>query len=89
MLVRDNIFKSTPSGGIDGIRLETAAPDTIISADVIGNRCSDNQYGIHEIGVDEEGQGAYDTRYFDNDLRDNAIAGMRVGAGALLRDNRI
>lgn len=87
ILVRDNIFKSTPGGGGDGIRLDAFVANTRIGADVFGNRCTNYQYGIHEVGADEGSQGVYDVRYFDNDLQGNATP-LRVTATAILRDNR-
>lgn len=88
IFVRDNIFKGTPGGSGDGIRLDAFVANTRIGADVFGNRCANYQYGIHEVGADEGGQGVYDLRYFDNDLRGNTIAPLHVTATAILRDNR-
>jgi hypothetical protein len=87
LLVLDNIFRGATGGGNEGIRLEASLPNTLISANVSGNRCSHNHYGIHEVSADEGAQGSYDTRYFDNDIRGNTT-GMQVAATAVLRDNR-
>ena len=52
LVVRDNIFKNS-SG--DGITLQAKDPTTFIEADVVGNKCYNNQEnGIQEIGFGEQ-----------------------------------
>jgi hypothetical protein len=81
ILVRNNLFANSPAAGV----LLEAVPGGKIEADLIANRCQGNQTGIQEVGAED----AFDTRYFDNDVRNNALAGLTIiNPTALLRDNR-